>query len=255
MVSMKLVSIFALCVFCLPMIASADTKSTTGDTSELESENEASFIPRTKRVLTQEEQAALTPKQVFELLEAGNRRFANDSLTIRNHGKQRRKAAIGQFPKAVVLSCLDSRIPVEDVFDCGIGDIFVARVAGNFANTDILGSLEFACKASGSKLVLVLGHDNCGAIHGAIDGVELGNITAMLKNITPAIDQFEDYQGKKSSKNPQFVEMVTQANVQNTIKFIRKGSPILRNMEKNGDIIIVGGIYDMDTAKVHFIRN
>ncbi len=255
MATIKSVSLIALCVFCLPKVASADTKPTTTDTIEVKAEDEADLIPRTKRVLTQEEQASLSPEEVFELLKAGNKRFANDSLTIRNHGKQRRKASIGQFPKAVVLSCLDSRIPVEDVFDCGIGDIFVARVAGNFANTDILGSMEFACKVSGSKLALVLGHDSCGAIHGAIDGVELGNITSMLQNITPAVDQFKDYQGKKSSNNPTFVEMVTKANVQNTINYIRKESPILRNMEKNGDIIIVGGIYDMDTAKVRFITN
>jgi carbonic anhydrase len=159
-------------------------------------------------VLTQEEQAALTPDCVIDLLKEGNARFARGEMTLRNHKAQIRKAATGQFPKAIVLSCVDSRVPVEDVFDRGIGDMFVARVAGNFVNADILGSMEFACKVSGAKLILVMGHEHCGAVKGAIDEVELGNITDMLTKIQPAVASFDDYDAERSSANPEFVHMV-----------------------------------------------
>ena len=152
------------------------------------------------------------------------------------------------------MSCLDARIPVEDVFDRGIGDVFVARVAGNFDNTDILGSMEFACKVSGSKLILVLGHEHCGAVKGAIDGVELGNITAMLANIRPAVDHFAEYKGEKTSKNEEFVHMVAEQNVRATIEDIRKNSPILQEMEAGGEIKIVGGLYEMNTGEVSFFE-
>mgnify|MGYP000524013422 CR=1 FL=1 len=164
-----------------------------------------------------------------------------------------RKTASGQFPKAVILSCVDSRIPVEDVFDRGIGDIFVARVAGNFANTDILGSMEFACKVSGAKLVLVLGHEHCGAVKAAIDNVKLGNITAMLSNIRPAVEGVK-YAGQRSSQNSEFVHMVAEANVRNTIETIRKQSPILKELEDQGLIQITGALYDMDSGVVDFLK-
>ena len=210
--------------------------------------------PLVVRVLTQEEQDQLTPNAVLELLMKGNGRFAAGTLTSRDHSKQVREAALGQFPKAVILSCLDSRIPVEDVFDRGIGDVFVARVAGNFENTDILGSMEFACRVSGSKLVFVLGHEHCGAIRGAIDNVELGNITAMLKNIRPAVDSFPDYKGEKTGTNEQFVQMVAEQNVRLTMERIREHSPILREMEAQGEIKIVGGIYKMETGVVKLLQ-
>jgi carbonic anhydrase len=216
-------------------------------------ESETDTKPLVERVLTQEEQDNLKPVQVLKILKEGNRRFVNGTLTSRDHSKQVRDAALGQFPKAVMLSCLDSRIPVEDVFDRGIGDIFVARVAGNFENTDILGSLEFACKVSGSKLVFVLGHEHCGAIKGAIDGVELGNITPMLANIRPAVDHFTEYEGEKTSSNEEFVHMVAEQNVRSTIDDIRKHSPILKQMETDGEITIAGGIYDMETGEVSFL--
>lgn len=225
------------------MQPSGDSASTAGDVK-----------PLVNRVLTQEEQAQLTPDQVLTLLKEGNQRFVAGSLTARDHSKQVRDAALGQYPKAVILSCLDSRIPVEDVFDRGIGDIFVARVAGNFENTDILGSMEFACKVSGSKVVFVLGHESCGAIRGAIDGVELGNITAMLANIKPAVEHFKDYEGDQTSQNPEFVKMVTKQNVLATIDRIRTNSPILKEMELQGDIKIVGGIYNMDTGEVTLLE-
>ena len=209
--------------------------------------------PLVVRALTREERDKLTPDEVLGMLTAGNRRFVAGTLTSRDHSQRVREAALGQFPKAVILSCLDSRIPVEDVFDRGIGDVFVARVAGNFENTDILGSMEFACKVTGAKLILVLGHEHCGAIKGAIDGVELGNITAMLQNIKPAVDYFTDYAGDKSSKNDEFVHMVTEQNVRLTIERIRERSPILREMESDGEIKIVGGLYNMNTGEVEII--
>jgi carbonic anhydrase len=209
--------------------------------------------PRVETVLTQEEQNRLTPDEVIEMLKEGNRRFVAGTLTARDHSQQVRAAANGQFPKAIVLSCVDSRVPVEDVFDRGIGDMFVARVAGNFENTDILGSMEFATKVSGAKLVLVLGHYQCGAVKGAIDRVELGNITDMVSNIAPAVAQVAGYEGERTSRNEEFVRMVTEVNVRITVDDIRARSPILQEMEANGEIRIVGAVYDMDTGAVEFL--
>lgn len=209
--------------------------------------------PRVEKVLTQEEQNRLTPDRVLQMLKEGNQRFVSGTLTARDHSRQVRAAATGQFPKAIVLSCVDSRVPVEDVFDRGIGDMFVARVAGNFENTDILGSMEFATRVSGAKLVLVLGHYQCGAVKGAIDGVELGNITDMVANIRAAADHFTSYEGEKTSKNEEFVRMVTEENVRITIADIRERSPILREMEDQGRIKIVGAVYDMESGAVHLL--
>ncbi len=209
--------------------------------------------PLVEKVLTAEEQAKLTPDDVIKSLKEGNQRFVNNDLTARDHTAQIRKATNGQYPKAVVLSCLDSRIPVEDVFDKGIGDLFVARVAGNFVNEDILGSMEFGCKVAGSKLILVLGHEHCGAVKAAVDDVKLGNITAMLTKIRPVVEELSDYEGDKSSKNPEFVHMVCEQNVKKTIQDIRNNSPILKEMEDNGEIKIIGGVYDMDTGEVEFL--
>lgn len=203
-------------------------------------------------VLTKEQQDALTPDMVIQSFKEGNGRFMRNDLTARDHSQQVRKSTNAQFPKAIVLSCVDSRVPVEDVFDRGIGDIFVARVAGNFVNEDILGSMEFACKVSGSKLVLVLGHENCGAVKAAIDNVVLGNITAMLTKINPAVATV-DYEGEKTSKNPEYLHLVCESNVKNTIEEIRSKSPILKEMEEKGEIKIVGGVYDMDDGKVTFL--
>ncbi|MDX5420967.1 MAG: carbonic anhydrase [Hymenobacteraceae bacterium] len=207
-----------------------------------------------EQVLTAEEQAALTPDEVLQSFKEGNQRFRNNDLTRRNHSAQVRASAIGQYPKAVVLSCLDSRIPVEDVFDKGIGDVFVARVAGNFVNQDILGSMEFGCKVAGSKLIVVMGHENCGAVVAAIDDVELGNITAMLQNIRPAVQMSQDYKGERSSKNKEFVSHVSQVNVLNTVENIKKQSPILREMADKNEIKIVGAFYDMETGIVDFLE-
>nr|WP_299341770.1 carbonic anhydrase family protein [Allomuricauda sp.] len=205
-----------------------------------------------EKVLTKEEQDALTPDMVIQSFKEGNERFTRNDLTERNHSEQVRRSTLAQYPKAIVLSCVDSRVPVEDVFDRGIGDVFVARVAGNFVNEDILGSMEFACKVSGSKLILVMGHEHCGAVKAAIDNVQLGNITTMLGKIKPAVEKVE-YFGARNSKNQEFVHMVCESNVQNTITQIRKKSPILDEMEQNQEIKIIGAIYDMDTGKVSFL--
>lgn len=225
-----------------------ETTSSTETTEE-----ETATAPLVEKVLSKEEQDALTPDEVINALQEGNTRFINNDITARDHSKQVRNSTSGQYPKAIVLSCVDSRVPVEDVFDRGIGDLFVARVAGNFVNTDILGSMEFACKVSGSKLILVLGHEHCGAVKAAVDNVELGNITAMLKNIRPAVETIE-YDGDRTSKNEEFVHMACESNVKNTIEQIRANSPILKEMESNGEIKIIGAVYDMDNGQVTFMN-
>lgn len=218
-----------------------------------ENTEEESIVGLVEDVLTEEEQAALTPDMVIQSFKEGNDRFMRNDLTTRNHSEQVRKSTNAQYPKAIVLSCVDSRVPVEDVFDRGIGDVFVARVAGNFVNEDILGSMEFACKVSGSKLILVLGHEHCGAAKAAVDGLELGNITPMLAKIKPAVEATE-YDGDRSSKNEAFVHKVCENNVQHAMAQIRERSPILKEMEDNGEIKIVGAVYDMDNGKVSFLN-
>lgn len=212
-----------------------------------------SIVGLVEKVLTKEEQDALSPNLVIQSLKEGNKRFMANDLTARDHSAQVRESVKAQYPKAIILSCVDSRVPVEDVFDRGIGDVFVARVAGNFVNEDILGSMEFACKVSGSKLILVMGHEHCGAVKAAIDDVKLGNITPMLTKIRPAVEQV-DYEGERSSKNQAFVHKVSESNVRNTMEKIRTNSPILKEMEANGEIKIVGALYDMDNGKVEFLN-
>ena len=207
-----------------------------------------------KHLMTKAEQDSLTPEQILQEFKEGNIRFNNSDETIREHSEAIRKSATdGQYPKAMVLSCLDSRVPVEDVFDQGIGDVFVGRVAGNFANTDLLGSMEFACKVAGAKLIIVMGHQHCGAIKGAIDNVQLGNITSMLSNIKPAVALSQDFKGDKSSKNEAFVKLVAQNNIKNTIANIRSKSPILKEMESKGQLKIVGAFYTLRSGKLEFI--
>jgi carbonic anhydrase len=204
-------------------------------------------------VLSAEEPAALTPNVVLISLAAGNERFVSNDLTARDHSMQIRESAASQYPKAIILSCVDSRVPVEDVFDKGIGDIFVARVAGNFINDDILGSMEFATKVAGAKLLLVMGHENCGAIHAAIDGSKLGHITKMLKNIKPAVKMSTVSEGPRTSKNRLLVHEVSENNVKLAISKITKDSAVLRAMLAKGEIDIKGAVYDMDTGVVNFL--
>ena len=204
--------------------------------------------------LTAEEQAELAPDVVIDILKQGNKDFTEDALTVRNNAKRIRQAALCQYPKAVILSCMDSRVPVEDVFHRGIGDLFVIRVAGNIINEDILGSMEFACKISGAKLIIVLGHEHCSAIKSAIDNIDLGNIATILSKIQPAIHQTsKTFQGEKTSSNPKFVKAICIRNVTNVINEIRTNSSILKRMEKEGLIKIIGAVYQMETGKVAFL--
>ena len=209
--------------------------------------------PVREKVLTAEEQQALTPDRVIQSLKEGNKRFVANDVTARDHSAMVRNASLGQYPKAVILSCLDSRVPVEDIFDKGIGDLFIARVAGNFVNEDILGSMEYGCKVAGAKLIVVLGHESCGAIKAAIDNVKLGNITAMLTKLKPAVVKSQDFTGGKDSKNQAFVEYVARNNITNTVETIKSKSPILKEMEEKGEIKIVGAYYNLKTGEVIFL--
>lgn len=206
--------------------------------------------------VTAEQQKALTPDQVLADLMAGNERFSAGKLTDLNIQASIAASSTGQYPKAVILSCLDSRVPVENVFDQGIGDVFVGRVAGNIETTELLGSFEFATKAAGAKLIMVLGHEACGAVIGACDHVEMGNLTALLDQIQPAVKAVESEftEEKRNSKNPEYVNRVIQENVKITIADIRKNSPILAEMEKAGTIKIVGGIYSLKDGKVTLLK-
>lgn len=207
-----------------------------------------------EQFLTETLQSKLTPDTVLAILKMRNGEYVEDNLTVRNTSERIRKASLGQYPAAAILSCLDSRVPVEDVFHSGIGDLFVARVAGNIANEDILGSLEYSCKVSKAKLIVVLGHEHCGAIKSAVDGVELGNITALLAKIKPAIESLKGFEGEQNSKNLSYLDAVTKENVRATVANIRKSSPILKEMEDKGELKIVGAEYHMETGKVEFLQ-
>jgi carbonic anhydrase len=199
------------------------------------------------------EQSALTPARVLESLQRGNERFTSGKTKPRDMLHDQRITAAGQYPHAVILSCIDSRAPAEIIFDAGLGDIFNARIAGNIADTDLVGSMEFACAVSGAKLVLVMGHTSCGAIKGACDHVELGNLTGLLKKIEPAVASVRDVPGERNSKNKDFVEAVSEANVRLTVERIRDLSPVLRDLENAGKIHVAGCIYDLGTGRVRLL--
>lgn len=204
--------------------------------------------------ITKDIQAGLQPNNVLADLLDGNERYTANNLTSSDVTSLVNQTTGGQHPKAVILSCIDSRVPVEMVFDQTIGDVFVARVAGNFENVDILGSMEYSCKVAGSKLVFVLGHEACGAVKAACDEVELGNITALLDNIMPACKHAsEEVDGELSSSNKEYVAKSVEHNVRLTIERIREKSPILKEMEDNGEISIVGGVYSLQTGKVNML--
>lgn len=204
---------------------------------------------------TKVSQDAISPVKALELLKEGNQRFTAKQQVERNLNLQVEQTSTGQFPFATVLSCIDSRVPAELVFDQGIGDIFSVRIAGNFVNADILGSMEFASKLAGTKLILVLGHTACGAVKGACDHAELGNLTAMLDNIAPAVEAITEPENAadRTSANIDFVNAVGTKNVELTIDRIREESPVLAEMEQAGEIQIVGGMYDIATGKVNFL--
>ena len=199
-----------------------------------------------------ESQAGITPEIALSLLKEGNQRFVSKNMLSRDLILQMEQTANGQWPFAVVLGCIDSRVPAEIIFDQGLGDIFNARVAGNFVNTDILGSIEYGCKVAGSKLVVVLGHEGCGAVKGACDNVKLGNITPMLGNLKQALDAVTDVTDDRSSANKEFVQKVVEANVILTVEDVRVQSQVLKEMENDGEIAIVGAVYDVATGKVEF---
>ena len=202
---------------------------------------------------TPDSQSATTPSQAVEMLKEGNARFVSNSLTTRDYQSQVAQTASGQYPIAAVVSCIDSRIPTELVFDQGIGDVFNARIAGNFVNEDILGSLEFACKVAGAKAIVVMGHTSCGAIKGACDKAELGNLTQMLDKIMPAVDAVETPEGTdRSSANIDFVNEVAVKNVELTLANIKTLSPVLNEMLEANEITIIGAMYDVASGKVSF---
>jgi carbonic anhydrase len=241
-------SFFALCLMIV--LFSCKGKTDQADTAGL---IDSSHIVTT-HILTAEQQKKLTPAMYIDTLKKGNQEYTEDRLVIRNSSSRIRNAALGQYPGAVVLSCMDSRVPVEDVFHRGIGDIFVIRVAGNIINEDILGSMEYGCKVSGAKVIVVLGHEYCGAIKSAINEVKLGNITPLLKKIMPAINGLPNFKGERKSSNPKFVAAVCDENVYLAIQNIRQQSPILKQMEADHEIMIVGAAYDMKTGKVEFLK-
>ena len=203
---------------------------------------------------TRETQATMTPQKSLEYLQEGNIRFQNNLKTNRNLLEQVNDTSEGQFPFATILSCIDSRVSAELVFDQGLGDIFSVRIAGNFVNTDILGSMEFACKLAGTKLIVVLGHTACGAVKGACDDAKLGNLTSMLAKIKPAVEAVPEPRDTslRNSSNLEFVDKVASKNVQIAIDNIMKDSPVLAEMAQNGDIKIVGAMYDINTGAVDF---
>ncbi|NUO03495.1 MAG: carbonic anhydrase [Saprospiraceae bacterium] len=204
------------------------------------------------KTLTKEMQNAITPSMALELLREGNKRFVNNLKVNRNLLQQANETSDGQYPFAVILSCIDSRTSAELIFDQGLGDIFSIRIAGNIINEDILGSMEFACKVAGSKIIVVLGHTKCGAVKGACDHVEMGNLTALLTKIRPAVDDEMTITENRNSGNGVFVEKVASINVKRTVKGILERSPILKEMVEKGQIGLVGGTHDITTGEVQF---
>ncbi|MFL0801514.1 MAG: carbonic anhydrase [Agarilytica sp.] len=204
------------------------------------------------KTLTKEMQDAITPSIALELLKEGNMRFVNNLKANRNLLQQANETSDGQHPFAIILSCIDSRTSAEIIFDQGLGDIFSIRVAGNILNEDILGSMEFACKVAGSKIIVVLGHDSCGAVKGACDHVEMGNLTSLLAKIQPAIESETSVTDNRNSDNAEFVDKVTRLNVELVTQDICVRSPVLKEMVDNNEIQIVGGIHNLHTGKVTF---
>ena len=204
------------------------------------------------KTLNKEMQSAITPTIAVEILKDGNKRFMNNLKANRNLLEQANETSDGQHPFAVILSCIDSRTSAELIFDQGLGDIFSVRIAGNIINEDILGSMEFACKVAGSKVIVVLGHSKCGAVKGACDHVEMGNLTALLSKIQPAVYDEKTETENRSSANAEFVEKVASINVKRTVNAIMERSPILKEMIQNGEIGIIGGMHNITDGEVSF---
>jgi carbonic anhydrase len=209
--------------------------------------------PLREHVITAAEQKALTPDRIIEDLKAGNKHYTSSHLTANDYMGMMKTSSEGQYPEAFILACIDSRVPVEEIFDKGIGDLFVGRVAGNIVDEDVLGSMEYGCKVAGAKLIVVLGHQSCGAVKAAIENEELGNITAMLMKIKPALARSSDFNGEQSAENGAFVDYVVRKNIQNTIQNIGLKSLVLKNMADHGEIKIVGAYYSFETGEVIFL--
>jgi len=202
---------------------------------------------------TKESQAAVTPQKALQMLKDGNARFVQGKMLKRDYMQQVKATGAGQFPFAAIVGCIDSRESATLTFDQGIGDVFAARIAGNFVNDDLLGSLEFACAAAGAKLILVVGHSECGAIKGACDDVVLGNLTQTLANLKPAVAAVSGFEADRTSANAEFVQAVAEKNVELTIARIKERSSILRDMAEKGDIGIEGAMYDVHSGQVTFM--
>ena len=240
-------TLFALLIAASMTTACAQTPA-TGSMSTPE--------PRDPTVaLTAETQAALSPMDVLQALKDGNKRFIDGPPLERDFMKQVRETAGGQYPMAAILGCIDSRVPHEIVFDKGVGDVFSARVAGNFVNTDILGSLEFATAVAGAKVIVVLGHTECGAVKGACDHVQLGNLTSTLANLAPALYAVQDVDGPRASSNKAFVQAVAEENVRQTVRNIADRSRVLRERVASGDLLIVGAMHDVHSGTVTFFED
>ena len=206
-------------------------------------------FPAFADALTAEQRAKLSPDEILNIMRQGNARFARGERKDRNYLREQQASAKGQHPAAVILSCIDSRAPAEVIMDLGIGDVFNARVAGNILNDDIAGSIEFACKLAGAKVILVMGHTSCGAIKGAIDGAQLGNLTGLLAKIRPAVEA-TTYSGARTSKDDHFVDAVARKNVELTIGRLRETSPVIQELVTSKKVVIAGAMYDLATAKV-----
>jgi carbonic anhydrase len=204
------------------------------------------------KTLNKAMQAAITPAMAIDILKDGNKRFMNNLKANRNLLEQANETSDGQHPFAVILSCIDSRTSAELIFDQGLGDIFSIRIAGNIINEDILGSMEFACKVAGSKIIVVLGHSKCGAVKGACDHVEMGNLTGLLHKIQPAIQSEKTEIDNRNSSNAEFVEKVAQLNVAHTVSAIRERSPILNELIASGQVGIIGGMHNLSNGEVTF---
>ncbi|MBK5277359.1 MAG: carbonic anhydrase [Bacteroidia bacterium] len=204
------------------------------------------------KTLTKETRDLITPLEAIKLLEKGNERFVNNLKMNRNLLQQVNETSDGQHPFAVILSCIDSRTSAELIFDQGLGDVFSVRIAGNIQNPDILGSIEFGCKVAGAKVVVVLGHTKCGAVKGACDHVQMGNLTTLLEKLKPAVAGEITVTTGRDSSNSEFVEKVSSLNVRLTLKQVLKNSPILNDLAQKGEIAVVGGMYDVETGLVDF---
>jgi len=256
---MKKLSLPLLMLLLAAFVLTSCQDEKKAETAEEETQDERVEEGVVRSILTAEEQADMTPQEIIGRLKKGNENFVNNNLTRRDHSAQRRRATIGQYPKAIVLSCVDSRVPVEDVFDLGIGDIFVARVAGNIENADIVGSMEFATAVAGSKVVIVMGHTACGAVKSAIDQVDaksmnMNSLANLLDEIEPAVEETQ-LNGERNSENTEFTNNVIKTNAMRTVENIREASSTLAKMEDEGKIMIVSAVYDMESGVVEFHNN